>query len=288
MKIHKVVLIYCGVLLTISTFFPWMSSNYPRQYFSLFELNLFTALIIFTIGLITIFTGIYHKPKLGKVYSWAIVLLGSIGYFSISKLVDEIVQINPSIMGIGFFLSLACILTLGVSGLIPTPKENIENSKTIDWRSILMALVGLVLTFVLVFSAHKVIVNYELTKAENKSSSETKFSEEPTKTLPQISITRTKTPTPSNKPQCTHWSKITLADVGRIICVNGIVYDSYWGGDIFYIRFSKEKNSFKFIVLNNYYFKDINGKCVQSTGEIKIFEKVLYMEVREKIYFCEN
>lgn len=86
---------------------------------------------------------------------------------------------------------------------------------------------------------------------------------------------------------CSYWNTITLDDVGKTSCVYGVVYDSYWGGDIFYIRFSDEPYSFRFIVLNNYYFDNINGRCIRATGEIKRFENLPYIELGEYINFCD-
>jgi len=288
MNTQKTVLIYCGILIAISTFFPWVNISGEEEYLPLFEINLISGLIIFSIGLISIFIGLYHKPEPGKVYSWTVVLLGGIGYFTTQNIVGSIVNFSPFYLGIGTLLLGACLITLEICGILPTPKESTEKENTFEWQNIVMLLLGLGLTFVLLFSIQKAFANNEATIIENDSTNviiqNTKITTKPAR---EINPTKTSTPTPLEK-ECTLWSEIELSDVGKTICVYGIVHDSYWGGDIFYIRFTEAKNSFKFIVLNNYYFKDINGKCVLSTGEIKNFDKVPYMEVREKIYFCEQ
>jgi len=285
---HKIVLIFCGVMLIISTFFPWADLENTNYYIHIYELNIVSGLIIFTIGLSAIFIGIDHKPKPGKIYSRVIIFLGSIGYFTISNLTKKIAQFKPSAIGIGILLSGTCIVVLEICGWIPAPKDMIKIKNKVNWRSITMVFLGIGLLIMTLFCIYKVIDGLQLVQIDNNSKSTkntsviTRNTVTPTKTIRQI--TRTFTP---QKPNCTHWSEITLNDVGKTICVYGTVYDSYWGGDIFYIRFTTVKNSFKFIVLNNYYFEDINGKCVQSTSEIKNFDKVPYMEVREKIYFCD-
>jgi hypothetical protein len=87
-------------------------------------------------------------------------------------------------------------------------------------------------------------------------------------------------------PTCSKWNKISSFDVGKTMCVYGTVYDSYWGGDIFFIRFSKTPNSFRFIVLNNRYFEDIDNKCIQATGLIEKTGDLLYMELGDRLDPC--
>jgi len=90
-----------------------------------------------------------------------------------------------------------------------------------------------------------------------------------------------------NSSTCSKWNEISSFDVGKTMCVYGTVYDSYRGGDIFYIRFSDKQNSFRFIVLNNYYFKDINNKCIQATGLIEKEGDLLYMILGDRLYPCD-
>lgn len=89
------------------------------------------------------------------------------------------------------------------------------------------------------------------------------------------------------KNYCINWVSISSNDVDKKICVYGTVYDSYWGENVFFIRFSEAPSTFRFIVPSGYYFENIDERCVYATGEIKTFGDLPYIELDDRIYYCD-
>jgi hypothetical protein len=85
---------------------------------------------------------------------------------------------------------------------------------------------------------------------------------------------------------CRFWSDVTYLDEGKTLCVYGTVKDAYFGGDIYYLKFSNDANAFRFIVQNDYYFKEVKGKCVENTGIVKVYDRMPYISLGEYINFC--
>jgi hypothetical protein len=106
----------------------------------------------------------------------------------------------------------------------------------------------------------------------------------PSGRTPAIPLNSMNSKLPNN---CIEWSEITASDKGRTLCVYGTVIDAYFGGDIYYLMFSKDPNAFRFIVLNDYYFKDVKGNCAMATGVVKTYNKMPYIEVPDKLSHCQ-
>lgn len=98
---------------------------------------------------------------------------------------------------------------------------------------------------------------------------------------------RTPTPRP-RQPECLPWNSVSASDKGKILCVQGIVKNAYQGGDIFYMAFSDDPNDFRMIVLHGYYYKDIQGLCVMAEGEVKAYDQMPYIEVRDNLFVAND
>jgi hypothetical protein len=100
----------------------------------------------------------------------------------------------------------------------------------------------------------------------------TKTSVPPTHTLYPAAVRPTSRPVFTSTPDCWNWRQVTLSQVGRTLCVAGIVANSYHGSSadayVFYIAFGNGKGDF-YMVDYNGYFEGLNGKCVYSTGKIE-------------------
>jgi len=88
---------------------------------------------------------------------------------------------------------------------------------------------------------------------------------------------------------CMKWNEISISQKGKKVCVYGIVKDAYWGDEQrFFITFSNNTTAFRMIVLGGYYYKDVKGECVESTGIIKVYENMPYMELGPEIWIYET
>ena len=106
----------------------------------------------------------------------------------------------------------------------------------------------------------------------------------PTKRPTQVSVVY-KSPTPENK--CILWSKVTASDKGKKLCVYGTVKKAYWGDNMeFFMSFGDDLYDFRMLVLNGYYYKDIQGKCVSVEGIVKTYQKLPYIEVNDNLQKC--
>jgi len=91
-------------------------------------------------------------------------------------------------------------------------------------------------------------------------------------------------PTPDNN--CVLWSKVTKNNKGEKLCVYGTVKRAYWGEKIFYMSFGDGMYDFRMLVLNGYYYKDIQGKCVRVEGIVKTYQDLPYIEVDDNLLKC--
>ena len=88
---------------------------------------------------------------------------------------------------------------------------------------------------------------------------------------------------------CMKWNEVSTLQKGKKVCVYGIVKDAYRGDERrFFITFGNNISAFRMIVLGGYYYKDVIGNCVESTGIIKVYENMPYMELGEKIRVYET
>ena len=76
-------------------------------------------------------------------------------------------------------------------------------------------------------------------------------------------VTPTKKPSYlATTPSCQRWDTVTTKDTGKNLCVYGIVRDTYFEGDTFFITFGIRGSDFRFLVFDGYYFSDITGHCL--------------------------
>jgi hypothetical protein len=96
--------------------------------------------------------------------------------------------------------------------------------------------------------------------ADAQSSSPAPADEVPTSFQP------TPTPTASG---CVSPLSVTLADLGKILCVEGTVLNTKTQNNAFIISFSDQKGAFYIVVYDRVYSKVKPGVCVRVKGEIK-------------------
>lgn len=106
-----------------------------------------------------------------------------------------------------------------------------------------------------------------------------------------IYVTRTPSNSSSSQPGCHLWSDVNLDDVGKTMCVYGVVRNSWFSEQQLtqYFTFSKDPNSI-YIQKFMYYFEEgIDGRCIMFTGKIYKSYNTPYMDVlpEEGVYFCD-
>lgn len=88
---------------------------------------------------------------------------------------------------------------------------------------------------------------------------------------------------------CQLWSDMSVSDEGKTVCVYGLVYDNYVGDkNHYFIRFSKEKNTFRMVLMNGVRMNLSQGDCLYQTGKIKTYDKLVYMEFDEEALRCKK
>jgi hypothetical protein len=86
---------------------------------------------------------------------------------------------------------------------------------------------------------------------------------------------------------CQQWNKISADDVGQQLCAYGVVTKAYTGKGITYIRFSDEKDSFRFLNPSGKDFSKTVGQCVSAEGVVKAYGKMPYIEIGDKLDSCK-
>ncbi len=79
--------------------------------------------------------------------------------------------------------------------------------------------------------------------------------------------TQSSTPTPANA--CQEATKITLADVGKTLCVQGVVIETVEKSSSFMVIFSHEKGAFYWVTYDMVWSKAKPGECYQAEGTIR-------------------
>lgn len=160
------------------------------------------------------------------------------------------------------------------------------SSIAVGWK-FLIFLVFVVITFVgfsLGSSNTSKATNQQVpTQTQVRNTAAPTRTPSPTKRHTQVSVVY-KSPTPENK--CILWSKVTKNDKGKNLCVYGTVRKAYWGEDIFYMTFGDGVYDFRMLVLNGYYYEDIQGKCVRVEGVVKTYQNLPYIEVNDNLLKC--
>ena len=89
---------------------------------------------------------------------------------------------------------------------------------------------------------------------------------------------------------CLLWSDVTLADVGKTMCVYGIVFDRYQGdGNHYNIRFSDDYVSFRMVIKvapDALIPAFDQGECIYQTGVIHSYGDLTYMDVTAPVARC--
>lgn len=86
---------------------------------------------------------------------------------------------------------------------------------------------------------------------------------------------------------CRSWDKISAEDAGQQLCAYGVVAKAYTGKGITYIRFSDDKDSFRFLNASGKDFSKTVGQCVRAEGVVKTYGKMPYIEIGDKVESCE-
>lgn len=94
----------------------------------------------------------------------------------------------------------------------------------------------------------------------------------------KLSPTRLPTPTSRRRPtetvssplsDCMLWSKVTMDDVGRKLCVYGEIVSAYSNDNVFYILFNQKPGHFYLLSYDVIYPDVVPGACVSVMGEIE-------------------
>lgn len=91
---------------------------------------------------------------------------------------------------------------------------------------------------------------------------------------------------------CNLWSEVTLADVGKTLCVYGSVWNAYYNENQkgYYILFSSEPTALYFVKYGNSVYSGLNDNCVQYTGKVeKIWNTpMMYIGANDVLYHCDK
>jgi curved DNA-binding protein CbpA len=85
---------------------------------------------------------------------------------------------------------------------------------------------------------------------------------------------------------CKAWTAVDAKDAGLQECVYGVVQNTYTGGNVFYILFSKSNTSFRMISSSGNPYKELSGLCVMVNGVVQVYNGVPYIEVGDTLQSC--
>ena len=98
-------------------------------------------------------------------------------------------------------------------------------------------------------------------------------------------------PSGSGSRSCVLWSEITLADVGKTMCVYGTVRRTWFSEQQWtqYFTFSSDPQAIYFQKFSYVFDPGLDGRCVQFTGEILQSYSTPYMDLlpEDVIYLCD-
>lgn len=84
---------------------------------------------------------------------------------------------------------------------------------------------------------------------------------------------------------CVRWSKVTIEDRGKKMCVYGMVLNAYDSTRMFYITFGLNDDDFRFVDYD-FYYENIIGNCAKATGIVKTYLNMPYIELNGELYRC--
>jgi len=89
---------------------------------------------------------------------------------------------------------------------------------------------------------------------------------------------------------CKLWSDVTIADVGKNLCVYGNVRNSYFDSNQngYFITFSSDPGAIYFVTYSGRDYGDLIGKCAMFTGKVDQVWDTPLMQIRENdiLYDC--
>jgi hypothetical protein len=178
----------------------------------------------------------------------------------------------------------------GIFSFLLTPFVLINNFvRYLGFGGGAVALVSLVVPVCLVFP----FIFGMITPSSSSPAGELSYSS--SSPLPRI----TKTPAPNHNLQptkvssninCVLWSKVTLEDVGKKMCVYGKVKNAYVGNDnYYYITFSKDLRDFYLLSYDAYFPEVAKDSCVQITKKIEKLgnSPVIVIKNSDELYICD-
>lgn len=87
---------------------------------------------------------------------------------------------------------------------------------------------------------------------------------------------------------CYLWSKITLADKGKTMCVYGTADSTYHREGTFYVTFGNDRNDFYFVSYGDFWYEGMKGNCVMAEGKVEQIGSAPVIVVPEnKFYHCD-
>jgi len=90
----------------------------------------------------------------------------------------------------------------------------------------------------------------------------------------------------SSAPDCLPFASVSLRDVGRDLCVYGIVWQEYENEQAYFVEFSRASDAL-YLVSYDFVFPDLDsGDCVTAEGEIDQLGDNPVMVVRD-LYHCQ-
>ena len=87
---------------------------------------------------------------------------------------------------------------------------------------------------------------------------------------------------------CTLWSSVTLTDVGKNLCVYGVIKHSTVRDDTLYLTFSNKSSDFFFVHYGGTWFEGVENNCAMAEGKIQQIGGSPVIVINQyDLYFCE-
>ena len=160
------------------------------------------------------------------------------------------------------------------------------SGQSVGWKLLSFMIISLII--ILIVNKNYFGINVTNQRAlENLSATSSETQSLPSR-KPSQSTRSTTTPLfrPSPTIECINAPDVTQNREGQYICVIGLVNSAYWGGQIFYITFSKDPDVFRLIVNDGYYYELQQGDCVRTEGIVKLYGNMPYIEIDDNLMKC--
>ena len=98
--------------------------------------------------------------------------------------------------------------------------------------------------------------------------------------------------TQTQEAKCRRWDTVTMDDVGKEMCVYGIVRQAWidYQQYAFFMTFGNQPEDLYMVVYNGWYYTDVENRCVQFNGEIMALGDTPVFVVNPtpgELYLCE-